>query len=184
MPQDIFNLSPDDANAESLPNIFSAQKKTLAPPTETEPMPTKEEVALIEEQIDADPYYSALYEAESGRNPTAKNPKSSAKGGFQFINSTAKSMGLDDPFDLAKSFRAVQALTEQHRSVVGDTPKALYRAHVLGSPLAKKVATKAPLTTDEQKLLDYFNDEAWPNFERRYNRIAKAQSRGSGAEEV
>lgn len=171
-------------------DIFSPQKKTPEPAL-SDAMPTKEEVALVEEQIDADPYYSALYEAESGRNPEAqpKDPKtgkllSSAKGGFQFINSTAKAMGLDDPFDLAKSFKAVQALTEDHRGRFGDTPKALYRAHVLGAPLAKKVLDKSPLTDKEQDLVNYFNDKAWPNFERRYNRIMKAQTRGSGLEEI
>lgn len=174
----------------SAPDIFSPQKKT---PVIEEAMPiSKEDVALIEEQIDADPYYSALYEAESGRDPNAQPPidpktgkrPSTAKGGFQFINSTAKALGVSDPFDLAESFKAVQTLTEDHRKRFGDNPKALYRAHVLGAPLANKVAKGDSLSKDEKDLVEYFNTRAWPNFERRYNRIVKTQSRGSGLEEV
>ena len=179
-----------DNSAKSAPNIFSPQKKT---PVIEEAMPTsKEDVALIEEQIDADPYYSALYEAESGRDPNAQPPidpktgkrPSTAKGGFQFINSTAKALGVSDPFDLAESFKAVQTLTEDHRKRFGDNPKALYRAHVLGASLANKVAKGDSLSKDEKDLVEYFNTRAWPNFERRYNRIVKTQSRGSGLEEV
>ena len=36
---------------------------------------------------------------ESGMNPYARNPASSAKGLFQFTDKTAKAYGLEDPFD-------------------------------------------------------------------------------------
>ena len=44
----------------------------------------------VKQEINSDPYYKALFLAESGGNPKAKNPKSSASGAFQIISSTAK----------------------------------------------------------------------------------------------
>jgi hypothetical protein len=53
--------------------------------------------------------YEALYgilNQESRFNPNARNPKSTAKGMGQFIDSTAKSMGLTDPFNAKDSIFA------------------------------------------------------------------------------
>lgn len=40
-------------------------------------------------------YLDRLAQVESGNNPLAKNPNSSAKGRFQFVDATAKQYGLD-----------------------------------------------------------------------------------------
>jgi ppGpp synthetase/RelA/SpoT-type nucleotidyltranferase len=140
----------------------AAPKKTIG---EVLLDPKKTDVKAVEQLIDADPYYSTLYEVESGRNPSAKNPESSASGGFQFIKSTAKSVGLKDPFDLAESFEAVKKLTEQHKALFGDDPATLYAAHYLGSPLLSKVlkgeriteAQAAQVETLKQVLQKRFN---------------------------
>jgi len=43
-------------------------------------------------------YYDRLSKVESGDNPSAQNPASSAKGRFQFIDSTAKQYGITAEF--------------------------------------------------------------------------------------
>lgn len=44
-----------------------------------------------------DAYFDKIASLESGNDPIAKNPKSSAKGRYQFIDSTAKQYGIDAP---------------------------------------------------------------------------------------
>lgn len=125
----------------------------------------------IENEIDSDPYYSALYEAESGRNPTAKNPKSTASGGFQFIKATAKALDLKDPFDLGESFNAVRKLTGAHQEQFGDNPEVLYAAHYLGQTLLSKWKRGVELKPNEQALVKSLQDKALPRFRRIYNKV-------------
>lgn len=136
----------------------------------------KAPVAIIEEQIDADPYYSALYEAESGRNPLAKNPTSSATGGFQFIKRTAQSLGLDDPTDLGKSFEAVQKLTKEIDAVANGDPFLRYAGHYLGAPLLKKWLEKKSLSDTEEEQVRYLKAKALPRFQKIYKRIAQKKA--------
>lgn len=122
----------------------------------------------VEQEIDADPFASAVYETESGRNPKAKNPNSTAKGGFQFIDKTAKAMGLEDPMDLKQSFKAFKQLTSQHQKQFGDNPVLLYSAHYLGSPLLKKVLNQGKLTDKEQQIVKELGEKALPRFVKIY----------------
>lgn len=93
-----------------------------------------------------DPYYQRLAEIESSMNPLAQNPKSTAKGLYQFIDSTAKAYNLDDPFDPFKATKAVQSFTEENRaalrSALGREPTngELYLAHQQGAQGGYKVA--------------------------------------------
>jgi len=57
----------------------------------------------VSSKIGVDPnWLSALIRFESGFNPTASNPNSSAKGLIQFIDSTARDLGFNDSADLVK----------------------------------------------------------------------------------
>ncbi|SPU27851.1 Transglycosylase SLT domain [Candidatus Bartonella washoeensis] len=47
-------------------------------------------------------YLYRVAQIESGGNPNARNPRSSAGGLYQFIDSTAKQYGLQDRFDPCK----------------------------------------------------------------------------------
>jgi hypothetical protein len=84
-------------------------------------------------------------EIESGFNPNAKNPNSSASGLFQFINSTAKQYGLSNPLDPEASTRAVTQLALDNRKtllpVLGREPQQweLYLAHQQGGGGAAKL---------------------------------------------
>lgn len=87
----------------------------------------------------------AIAQIESSGNPMAKNPKSSAGGLFQFIDSTAKQYGLSDKFDPAASADAGARLARDNaahlRNVLGrePTPGELYLAHQQGAGGAAKL---------------------------------------------
>ena len=126
------------------------------------------EIKAVEAQIDADPYTKTLYEFESSRNPYAKNKESSAKGGFQFVDATAKALGLEDPMDLAASYEAVKKLIEADKANFGDDPIMLYSAHYLGAPTLKKVLAGEPLEEKQLRQFEYLRDVLIPKFKRMY----------------
>jgi len=130
----------------------------------------KQDITAIESKIDANPFDSAVYEAESGRNPTAKNPISSAKGAFQLTSATAKALGVKDVFDLGQNYEGFQKLTAENRARFGDDPTLLYSAHYLGAPLLAKVLKGKELSAQEQAQVDYLKTKALPDFLRIYNR--------------
>ena len=82
---------------------------------------------------------------ESSGNPAAKNPRSSAGGLFQFIDSTAAQYGLRDRFDPAQAADAAARLTRDNaahlRKVLGRDPTGaeLYLAHQQGAGGAAKL---------------------------------------------
>lgn len=76
---------------------------------------------------------------ESGGNPSAKNPRSSAGGLFQFIDSTAKNYGLSNRYDPVQAADAAARLAKDNaghlRKVLGREPTGgeLYLAHQQGA---------------------------------------------------
>jgi hypothetical protein len=90
-------------------------------------------------------YYKRLAEIESGGNPNAQNPNSSAGGLFQFTDATAKQYGLDDKMDPVKSRQAVEKFTADNAktltSKLGREPTQgeLYLAHQQGAGGALKL---------------------------------------------
>jgi len=82
---------------------------------------------------------------ESSGNPKAKNPKSSAGGLFQFIDSTAAQYGLADRYDPAQAADAAARLARDNaahlRKVLGREPTGaeLYLAHQQGAGGAAKL---------------------------------------------
>lgn len=92
-----------------------------------------------------DPYLRRLAEVESGMNPLAKNPNSSAGGLFQFIDSTAQQYGLDDRFNPDKAINAATKFTEDNKAYLRKalgrepTPGELYLAHQQGAAGAAKI---------------------------------------------
>jgi len=82
---------------------------------------------------------------ESSFNPNAQNPKSTAGGLFQFIDSTAASYGLKNKMDAAESADAAARLAKDNasyfRKKLGRDPNAaeLYLLHQQGSDGATKL---------------------------------------------
>lgn len=155
-------LAAKDANFQDSTGQLWTNQNTPLPMEEKKPDPIA--------QIKADPYYAALAQTESSFDPKAANPDSSAKGLFQFVDATAKSVGLKDPFDVAESFQAVQKLTDENRARFGDDPEMLYKAHYLGATLLNKVLNNKPLSDKEQRLVKDLEETALPNFLKNYER--------------
>jgi len=90
-------------------------------------------------------YLTRTAQIESGMNPSAKNPNSSATGLFQFIDSTRKQYGGFDPMDPAASTQAAARLASDNRAALvkalGREPNAgeLYLAHQQGAGGASKL---------------------------------------------
>lgn len=128
-----------------------------------QPLPTPEGSNPVDDVV------SKIIGVESAGNPNAKNPKSSAEGLGQFIDSTWLSMIqryrpdiaegrsraeiLDLKFDPALSREMTRRYTEQNAAALKDaglpvTPGSLYLAHFAGEGGAKKVlraADNAPI---------------------------------------
>jgi hypothetical protein len=96
-----------------------------------------------------DPYLKRLAEIESTSNPMARNKNSSAKGLFQFIDSTAKDYGITAPFGTpeytAQETAAAKKFTDDNRRVLSQALKRepsageLYLAHQQGAGGALKL---------------------------------------------
>lgn len=90
-------------------------------------------------------YLERAAQIESGLNPNARNPRSSAGGLFQFIDSTARQYGLDNKFDpRAATMAAAQLAADNKRTLeqaLGRpvTDGELYLAHQQGSGGALKL---------------------------------------------
>lgn len=90
-------------------------------------------------------YLQRTAQIESGGNPNAQNPNSSAGGMFQFIDSTAKQYGLENKFDPMASADAAARLARDNlgylKQALGREPSAgeLYLAHQQGAGGAAKL---------------------------------------------
>jgi hypothetical protein len=88
-----------------------------------------------------------IAQLESGGNTNAQNPNSSARGPFQFIDSTAQQYGLTDPTDPVASADAAARLIGDNakvlRQTLGREPNEaeLYLAHQQGATGASKLLT-------------------------------------------
>jgi len=138
------------------------------------PKKKADRVAFIESQIDSDPIDAAIYEIESGRNPNAKNPTSSASGAFQLINKTAKKLGVTDVFDIAENYKGYLKLKEENQGVLkrlGIDPndaEALYSLHYLGAPTFRKLINGQPLTETQAAQVRYLESKVLPKFNKVY----------------
>lgn len=84
------------------------------------------------------PLLIGLARTESGLDPRAQNPESSAGGLFQFIDDTAKRYGLDDKFDPEKNARAAVRMFRDHLEQFGGDPRLALAAHHVGAGKAEQ----------------------------------------------
>lgn len=97
-----------------------------------------------------------IMDAESAGNSRARNPNSSAKGLFQFIDSTWQACGGGDIWDVSTQCRNVVTLAQRNgralQSVLGREPTAgeYYLAHFAGSEGASDIlraSSNTPITS-------------------------------------
>lgn len=93
-----------------------------------------------------DDYYSKLAHIESGNDPNAKAPTSSASGLYQFVKSTWQQLGYNwaDVFSVDKQNAAIRTLTTQNANALNNAgidvnDASLYAAHFFGVGTAEKV---------------------------------------------
>ncbi|MEN6387171.1 MAG: transglycosylase SLT domain-containing protein [Phycisphaerales bacterium] len=110
-------------------------------------------------------YLSRLAQIESSNNPYARNPNSSAKGLYQFIDSTAKQYGITAPFGTPEytqqEQQAVMRFTEDNRNALRQflgrepTQGELYLAHQQGVGGAKRI-----LSNPDARAVDLVGEQA------------------------
>lgn len=126
-----------------------------AAPTEAAPAPQTAPAVPMPGAAggDVQSYLDAVKAAESGGNPNARNPNSTAGGLYQFTQGTWYDMirkrpdlGLtpDGRFDPQQQERAMRAFTDQNAGVLTNAgipinPANLYAAHFLGAGGARSV---------------------------------------------
>jgi hypothetical protein len=103
-------------------------------------------ISTAAQQHGVDPaYMKRLAEIESGYGTNLANPNSSARGPFQFISSTAKQYGLENPMDFNQSADAAARFTNDNKAALtqalGREPSAaeMYLAHQQGAGGAIKL---------------------------------------------
>lgn len=109
-------------------------------------------------------YLLNLLMVESGGNVKARSKKSTAKGGYQLINKTAKALKVKNPYDLEDATKGVIKLTKQHEKFwirkMGRQPSdsELYLMHQQGEYNTAKLLEHrkqlAVLTIDKAAVLN------------------------------
>ena len=139
--------------APAAPVAAPAASPSISAPMGAAPIPAgvsdaglSDAIAKVAAARGVDPsYMTRLAMVESGGNVNAANPNSSARGPFQFINSTAKQYGLTNPSDPAASADAAARLTLDNKAALtaalgrDPTPGELYLAHQQGAGGASKI---------------------------------------------
>jgi len=133
----------------------------------------------IIQQIKQDPIDNAIMMMESGGNPMAKNPRSSASGLFQLIKSTAGNLGVENVFDAKENFEGYKKLKAETIAATGKSDVAtIYASHFLGLPTLKKWLAGSPLTATQSKHVAELKT-LLPKLSRIYAQATKDQQDGA-----
>lgn len=128
------------------------------------PSGAKKTPISIVAEIESDPVDAAIFEVESSSGKNLRNPESTAKGAFQLIDSTAKSLGVNKVMDLAENFQGYKKLKADHIEKFGDDPDLIYAAHVLGATRLKRLQ-KNQLTDEDKPIINKFIKVELPRFQ-------------------
>jgi hypothetical protein len=133
-----------------------------------------EKIAKVEARIDSNPFDSAVYAIESGRNPMAKNPTSTAAGAFQLLKGTAKALGVKDVYDIEQNYSGFKRLKAENIARFGNDPEKLYMAHYLGAGTLAKYLKGQELTKEQQDQVTFLEEKVLPKFRKEYEKASLA----------
>lgn len=128
--------------------------------------------ADVLQKIKADPIDHAVMLMESGGDPGAKNPDSTASGLFQLVKKTAGALGVKDVFDAEENYEGYRKLRADTADTTGNKPELVYAAHYLGETLLRKVLDGKPITATEQKRVETLQNVLLPRFRKIYEQVA------------
>ena len=157
--------------ASSNPNLESAFKKVLG-----EDMYKNQPVKEVIQAVKADPVDHAIMLMESGGNPKAKNPESSASGLFQLIKKTAGNLGVEDVFDAGDNYDGYLKLKQTAIDKYGVDPsdyKSLYSFHYLGETAFRKLLNGEELSGKQKAQVKYLKSTLFPKLDKFYQKAIK-----------
>jgi len=134
--------------------------------------------SVIIAEIESDPVDAAIFQVESSSGKNLRNPESTAKGAFQLIDSTAKSLGVNKVMDLAENFQGYKKLKADHIEKFGDDPDLIYAAHVLGATRLKRLQ-KNQLTDEDKPIVNKFIKVELPRFQAALKAKLAKQAEGA-----
>lgn len=123
------------------------------------------------EDIRKDPVDYATMMMESGGDPNAKNPESSAGGIFQLVKKTAGNLGVKNVFDAEDNYEGYKKLKAENIRRFGNDPATLYAAHYLGAPTLQKVLSGKSLTERERSQVDNLVNVLLPKYIKIYQSV-------------
>lgn len=109
-------------------------------------------------------YLERLAQLESGNNPNAANPTTSARGLYQFTNATGQQYGITDPYDVQQQQEAIKQFTADNYTALKTalnrepTEGELYLAHQQGANGALKL-----LSNPDARAVDVVGQDAVVN---------------------
>jgi hypothetical protein len=117
----------------------------------------------VKQLISKDPVDATIMEMESGGDPKAKNPDSTASGLFQLLKKTAKALGVKDVFDPEENYKGYLKLKEEAAPFV-EQPEDYYSFHFLGGPTYRAWKAGRELTAEQQAQVKELVSELLPRF--------------------
>jgi hypothetical protein len=130
--------------------------------------------------IAQDPVDQATMMLESGGDPKAKNPDSSASGLYQLLKKTAKSLGVKDVFDPEQNYRGYLKLKKEAAPYV-EKPEDYYAFHYLGALTFKAWKAGDDLTDEQRAQVAELTGDLLPKWRKLY---AEAVAKLSGSVEA
>ena len=126
------------------------------------------------DEVKKDPVDHAIMLLESGGDPEAKNPKSTASGLFQLLKPTAKALGVKNVFDAKENYEGYKKLKAETISKFKNADvELIYAAHYLGEPTLKKWLNGETLTEAQQEQVKMLETKLMPRLKEIYNGLIK-----------
>lgn len=129
-------------------------------------------VSDVIKAIKSDPVDHSIAILESGLDPKAKNPDSTAKGIFQLLDGTAKNLGVKNALDAGENYDGFLKLKKENAKF-GSSPQMVYAAHYLGAPTLSKWLNGDKLTEAQTAQVKELETVLLPRLMKIYSKLTK-----------